>query len=163
MSSPLADSLLRDKHNYALGIKKIDRQHDDLILLHDRMVLDLHRNQLNIDYCFESLIAYSSEHFATEEALMRETGCPLLMTHKRAHDEFFRFIDRQTRVHNKESKVFMSSLLSAVRSWIHSHLLTQDRRYADFLMNRYSLLDLQIIFNQVEVELGTPESALSAP
>ena len=136
--------------NYRTGIELIDNQHGDLIALHDQMQRELKQGKLDLNSCFERLVAYGSSHFATEESLMRQTQCPYLPIHKHAHDEFLAFLDRHIHQDKgRDTTIFARSLLSTVRSWIENHMLAHDKRYAEFVLSRYTLTELQTFINRV--------------
>jgi len=120
---------------YATGIPKIDRQHETLTDLLNALN-EAHRAGKPRDvllFRLEQLIEAVHEHFADEEALMREQGYPDVDLHKAEHD----FLLAQV-LHFREEfaadKVGLSeSMMDYLRDWLRDHILISDRRMARFL------------------------------
>lgn len=82
---------------------------------------------------FPELAAYASYHFGEEEALFDLKGYPRAGEHKEAHLQFrLRLAEFKKPVHSGDRGAVMA-LFQFLRSWLRTHILTEDQRYVPYL------------------------------
>lgn len=76
------------------------------------------------------LIAYTCEHFDTEEGIMRRAGFPEYARHRQQHEELKRqVLDFQKQV--LENKVVLTiDLLQFLSDWLTHHIKGSDQKMA---------------------------------
>ncbi|NVJ90560.1 MAG: hemerythrin family protein [Methylocystaceae bacterium] len=128
-------SRLEWKDEYSVGDGGIDRQHQQLFALIDRLEdNDLDASAMSVT--FEKLDMYVREHFHDEEEILKSVGYDDLDAHLRQHDEF-----REWLVTAKESFKEGRGDVAAVgrnlhvflRDWLLSHILYTDQAYKPWL------------------------------
>jgi len=115
------------------GIPTIDAQHRKLIDLANNLyeAIRLSREEQVIQNILEGLTTYMSEHFAAEEALLKEAHYPEYDQQVEAHRSFI-----QKFQEHKASKDFLElsdELFGFLKKWIVAHFLGMDKRYVPFL------------------------------
>ena len=83
-----------------------------------------------LDKILGNLSAYTREHFATEEELMRRAGFPGLAQHKAAHDAFVERVQQFQRSHQAGEVGVTVELVSWLGDWVRNHVAREDREYA---------------------------------
>ena len=117
------------------GHDRIDSDHRELIdifnRLNDAMVLG-HGSEI-IKTTLAELTAYTVEHFAREEEMMRKTRYPEFAAHKRAHDDFVaKVADLKAKVDSGEGTVTIE-VMEFVKDWLTAHICRVDRQLGHFL------------------------------
>ena len=118
----------------AIGIKEIDRHHQELIDIRNKLVdcckLDDAPHSEAFHNILAELFSYSRTHFTAEEALMQAIEYPDFSSHKDEHHEFIeQIVDisigvaKDPAIHNKA--------LDFVTEWLVTHLLQTDLRIRD--------------------------------
>lgn len=120
----------------ATGIPKVDTQHKELI----RQVESLleFQNRERFHQTIEFLEDYVVRHFHDEEELMIESSYPKLAEHKALHDAFVTTIGElkdkfEAEGETEENKL---ELYRAATKWLMNHILSQDRKFAEFYRSR---------------------------
>ena len=77
---------------YSVGNEVLDNQHKAILaqcnMLGDCTANSGHDAEQRFRANFNELLTSAREHFSTEEALLRSTGCPELDEHKEVQEEF---------------------------------------------------------------------------
>jgi hemerythrin len=128
-------SMFEWKQEYSLDHRDIDGQHQKLFAfaneLHAAMTQGHGREALA--KTLENLIAYTKQHFASEERLMQANHYPDYEKHKAYHEE----LTAKVVAFQKEfeaGRVAMSvELLSFIKDWLRHHIGETDRKVAEFL------------------------------
>ena len=124
-------SRLKWDETYSVGNREIDRQHQDLFALIDRLEdkdLDVHAMRI----VFEKLDIYVEEHFRDEEALMARAGFDDLDAHIRLHDEFrqwLRSAKNTFKTATPDHTALGRNLQAFLQEWFLRHILTADQAY----------------------------------
>lgn len=125
----------------AIGIDEIDRHHQELIGIRNKLVdcckLDDAPHTEAFHNILGDLFEYARTHFHVEEALMQSLDYPDLDAHKNEHHEFIeRIVDisigvaRDPRIHDKA--------LDVLTEWLVTHLFQTDLRIRDHIECRQS-------------------------
>jgi hemerythrin-like metal-binding protein len=123
----------------ALGVPVLDEQHEELFRRFGRLEdAILARDRTEAPRLLAYLIAYAREHFAAEEALMREVGYPDLERHAAEHRAFAREIERLDLAHARDgsSAALVLRLDLDVGGWLRDHIYASDVALARFVQAR---------------------------
>lgn len=123
------------KDEYSVGDAEIDKQHQDLFALIDRLEdHDLDVSAMAVT--FEKLDIYVREHFRDEEELLKACGYGDLDSHLRQHDEFREWLDTAKasfKSDNLDNVTVGHNLQVFLRDWLLSHILHADQAYKDWI------------------------------
>lgn len=117
------------------NVKICDDQHKKLFSIVNRLYDAMKRGEGKdiLGQILSELLAYTSYHFSTEEALMQQYSFPELPHHKKEH------IDLKTKAKDLyerfEKGEFTLSLevLNFLKGWLMNHTIGTDRKYGEFL------------------------------
>jgi hemerythrin len=124
------------------GIDFLDAQHMELLALAD----ELHRAMVagkssNIIADFlERLTSSLDDQLATEEQVMIVSDYPELDLHSQSHETARARLKDLMRAFEGGSLPIAYDTMSFVRNWVRTHVPSDDRRFADFLLNRRSAM-----------------------
>lgn len=124
--------------DFEVGIPEIDEQHYNLITNTQKLI-----NTFNDSDCYEEiqrivnfLDNYVSEHFSTEEKLLKECNYPFLEHQIYQHNNFTRGFNRLKKEISDitNSNIYMMfKIRTLLLDWIVNHTLREDSHYAKFL------------------------------
>ncbi len=79
---------------------------------------------------------YTVFHFSTEEQYMIQYNYPEYLEHKVEHVRFVqRVLDFENRY--KNGKLILTlEITNFIKKWVANHIITTDKKYSDFLINR---------------------------
>lgn len=133
MAAPLPH-FVWDKR-FATGIAAVDEQHRRLIDIVNQLSERLHRaaptSESELQYLFLQLSDYARQHFANEEALMRETGID--PRHEKQHvAHHHQFVDLLVSLWQKRASLRHPAevLHGFLAAWLSFHILGEDRTMA---------------------------------
>lgn len=135
---------------YELGISAIDAQHKRIVEYINS--LDTARSMGNSGYTaytLEGLVDYTLTHFEFEEELQQKAGYPYIKAHRRIHEIFVKRI-ASFRERFERGEDITAELLDMLRTWLVSHIRSEDRDYGDVVRNMISRPDW------VDASLGDP-------
>lgn len=128
-------SRLKWSDDYSVGDAEIDRQHQDLFSLIDRLEdQDLDISAMAVT--FEKLDIYVREHFAAEEELLKACNYDDLEAHLRQHDEFREWLETARasfKSSNPDQMAIGHNLQVFLRDWLLSHILHADQAYKNWI------------------------------
>jgi len=120
-------------HEYSVGNDLIDREHQKLFEMADR----LHQAMLSgggnlvLRGLFDDLADYTRTHFAHEEALMQHYSYPQLPTHAEIHRQLMaRVAELQEDLKAGKLTVTMNTM-QFLRDWLSHHIGRTDRLVAE--------------------------------
>lgn len=120
----------------ASGNAEIDGQHQEILRRLGELVAALERgSREEIGRMFEFLGTYVVEHFAAEEAAMRESAFPGANVHKAAHERFIREYEELRQLYEATGPSFAIAVKAAtwVKDWLGTHIAGADRALARHL------------------------------
>jgi hemerythrin len=134
---------------YLLGIPELDLQHrrifegfvnlaEEGLTAHDRWLADSSIVQL---------VGQLQQHFALEESLMQIIGYPGLEEHIEEHRLFSAEIHDLAQKSLRTKGSVSHQLISSVLKWQREHIVTSDRRYAEY----FSRLEIKRAGDEIEV------------
>lgn len=127
------------KERYSLQIAEVDLQHQRLFELGDKLYYQTHAGDDNDHYdeiqtVLAELISYTKYHFNYEEDLLNKNNFPSVAEHKKEHDYFIEKINSIAAHDMEEDQLeIIDNLINFLSQWISSHIVFEDRKYADFL------------------------------
>lgn len=131
-------SLINWEEKYSVKVASIDNQHKKLIELinelYDGMMAGKSKEILGP--ILDSLVAYTSSHFKTEEIYFDKIDYSETEEHKLEHQKFVNeIIDFKSKFNLGELTVTME-VAKFLKSWLLTHILGTDQKYTkEFLEN----------------------------
>ncbi len=127
--------MLEWKPEYSVGVPRIDTQHRKLFEYFNELEQAMRQGKGRdvLGRVLRNLVAYTGEHFATEEDLMRRTTFPELAQHKAAHDAFVEQALSFQRRYEAGEVGLTVELISSLTDWVRNHVLGMDQRYGPHL------------------------------
>ena len=119
---------------FSVKVKKFDDQHKKLVelvnQLHDAMKSGEGNTVLGV--VLQSLISYTSTHFADEEKMMQANGYPDLAKHKAIHQELVKQVLDLQQKYQAGNAVLTMTVLSFLKDWLVKHIQGEDKRYGQY-------------------------------
>jgi hemerythrin-like metal-binding protein len=120
---------------YAVGVPEIDREHQGLFALAERLHSAMRAGKGGefLNPHLDELIEYTRDHFAHEETLMKRIGYPYYEDHCRQHEEL------RTKVREMGNRAAAGEISMTIEvmqfllSWLRSHTTTSDRRIGTYM------------------------------
>ncbi len=139
--------------NASLEVPYIDTQHLWLLSLILRLEKISHLElpeQLSREFreTLTELICYADQHFKAEEAAFAALKYPAEAEHKKQHSAFVTSLHRLSR--SAINRQTARTLHRYLRQWLTTHILKEDRHYAQFFARRK--IDLNEFFKQYSQE-----------
>jgi hemerythrin len=128
-------ALITWQDSYSVKVRKFDDEHKKLIALinqlHDAMLVG--KGGQVIGTILQSLIEYTSSHFASEEAMLKLHGYPDFERQKKEHNLLvLQVLDIQKSI--KSGKVPLSQeMMKFLKEWLQNHIQGEDKKYGPFL------------------------------
>ncbi|MDV7340405.1 bacteriohemerythrin [Terasakiella sp. A23] len=124
--------------DYNVGDAEIDRQHQDLFALIDRLD-DASLDTSSMGVIFEKLDIYVREHFHDEEELLKQVGYDDLDAHLRQHDEFREWLStakESFKSEHADNGAVGHNLQVFLRDWLLNHIIKTDQAYKSWVEGR---------------------------
>ena len=132
--------------NFQLGIPFIDTQHVWLVslVLHLNAIIKTEHDDQLAD-TFKKAIAeafeYADSHFRAEETLFTAFFFPERDAHIKQHGAFIHSLKKLVSQAQRIDRVMAEKLFRYLRHWLSEHILKEDKKYAQFLIQRKSNLE----------------------
>ncbi|MBK3332908.1 hemerythrin family protein [Persephonella atlantica] len=123
-----------------LGIPEIDRQHRKLVEMLNEFYTELEKGEKAeaVKHFLENLEEYLKYHLDYEERFMEEIGFPETESHKKVHQMFKKLYTEEKERFLKGDVKALRELVAFTFSWLFSHIMKTDRKYADYINNTKS-------------------------
>lgn len=133
---------------YSIGIEEMDKQHQRLLVLINRLEMISQLNSTREDFQDKALdvindvINYTVLHFASEEVLLRMFEYPDYPEHKNTHDKFVAFVLKKQQdakelfIANKHDQMNLEldDLYQFLKKWLLGHIMKTDKQYTEFFL-----------------------------
>jgi hemerythrin len=119
------------KSEYSVQVKEIDGQHQNLVVLIDKLYIALNENKGKriLANILNDLIDFGVYHFATEEKYFDKFNYEFAEEHKKIHRGFeTKLADFKKKFKNNEIEVSFE-LIDFLEDWLLDHLITADQKY----------------------------------
>ncbi len=129
--------LLNWDERYSLGIKKVDKQHDEITKILNRLyeLLDSDKEK-EILALLEKLNKTVDEHFETENQLMKKYKIFNFFSHKAQHDRLSRILDENLEEVKDGNKKLNEPFLLLMRDWMINHHRFHDKKMGEELKKK---------------------------
>ncbi len=121
--------------SFSVGVKAMDEQHKGLVKalndLHAAMVAG--QAKAVAGDLLKTLLKYTREHFAAEEALMRRAQYPDLAGHCAKHKDLAGQVEKFAGRYERGEIALNVDLLMFLRDWLLTHIQKTDRDYGPWL------------------------------
>ena len=152
---------------FETGLGKVDFQHRRLVELLNELARyhvaghDAHEDLLRV---FDELIAYTTYHFATEEALMDEATVSEghSVAHHRAHADFVNMVLAARKDADQAPREANEQILAYLTKWLILHILGMDRRMGEEVRKAQQASALSVTVAPLPTEGRTTEVLLEA-
>lgn len=124
--------MLNWQNSYSVGVKAFDDAHRQLFVYFDEFYAALREgsSQQRVGEILAKTLAYTRQHFESEERWLAAKNDPDLPKHKEQHRKFQAQIEDLIRDH-KAGKIAMSGTVSkTLREWLTGHIMQVDQQYA---------------------------------
>lgn len=118
---------------FSVGFPALDAQHRVLFDIANSIPESLDERQART--CMVRLFKYTREHFAAEEAVMREMGYPKLAEHVEIHNKLLDQLSA-TATSSLDSAAAYVEFKQFVFHWIVDHILVRDMDYHNYEQER---------------------------
>ena len=132
---------LRWDQSYSVNVAELDLQHERLFRTVAELESALEKGGADtfINEILDKVVAYTVDHFATEEALMQEHGFPGFAAHCSEHNMLSQKLTQFNLSHMAGRPGVPAALLDFLQTWLREHIVKSDKRYGEFLNARGAL------------------------
>lgn len=129
-------ALIKDFNKYKLGIELVDKHHRNLLNIVNELFDALTKGTKPemIEHFVKRLKIFSLSHFIAEEEFMLKHRYPDLLAHKVIHKNFIDKIDNVSKKIGQEH--IGKELITFLATWLIDYILKEDKKYADFILNK---------------------------
>lgn len=123
---------------HSIGIDIIDNQHKELFIITNQLhdILSMEFYQKEAVKILKRLYAYTSYHFVSEEALLKEYKYDDLENHKVIHETFRNKIKENLENMKEKQGFSLKELQDFLVEWILKHIQGTDVKYAAFFKEK---------------------------
>jgi hemerythrin len=120
------------------GDETIDSQHKELIRRLNLLLRSIYAGQVSqqVESTLNFLSTYVIAHFAREERIMEQVGCPLADANKRAHAEFmdkFHSFAEELAGDRQTASLIALRMLRELSDWLVKHIRSIDARMLPYV------------------------------
>jgi hemerythrin len=126
------------KNEYSVGIEKIDRQHQRLFEIINK-IIDCCNFTGDKDQAAETIkemVVYARVHFSDEEKLMRQYEYPNLEKHKKEHNYFIDTTADLAVGYMNNKNTTACEITAFLTIWLTNHILKTDMKYKEMLLKK---------------------------
>ena len=123
------------KEDYSVGVKKLDDQHKKLVSYLNKLYESMKAGEGKdvLDEVLNGLVAYTKEHFATEESLMKLYKYPGYEEHKGKHTSMTAHVVKMKAKVDSGEISNPIQITNFLKEWLAKHILGTDKAYGPFL------------------------------
>jgi len=120
-----------------LNCKELDDDHQKLygILVNLTRSIDSDKDRESSFSILEELVLYTNWHFRHEERLMQIYSFPYQSEHEAEHKSLVDKVSELTGNIQATENDIPKDLMQLLQEWLQNHILVQDKKLADFLIN----------------------------
>lgn len=127
------------KDDYLVGVREIDRQHQDLVKLINRLLI-IHRTgdaPSLVKRLLMEIVKFAEYHFISEENIMIITRYPGFEQQRAEHDRIIGELQARTAAY-LEGQESVDGLLTYLVTWFVGHTVHEDKRIGVHVNNGVS-------------------------
>jgi hemerythrin len=126
--------------HFNVNVPSIDRQHKELFRMFNELCDAIWdgKGKDHIGSGIKFLADYTVQHFADEEAYMKEYDFPAYLEHKKAHDDFVEDVSQFIGKFETEDvgSDLVISVITKLGQWTRDHIRGMDQELGSFLVTR---------------------------
>lgn len=126
------------EERYSVQVGELDDQHKKLIGMVStlREAMREGRGKQELNKLFTSLVAYTANHFASEERLMKTHGYPEYQEHHEIHVKMTnKAVSLQKEFQSGKMGITLDTM-KFLEDWVSKHILGTDKKYGPFFNNK---------------------------
>ncbi|HQR05020.1 MAG: bacteriohemerythrin [Proteobacteria bacterium] len=128
---------IRWRDEYAINISEVDSQHREMLRMFGELAAVVDQGERRVDAVLQPLTLFLTEHFATEENLMRRYAYPFAAEHGAQHhhfmDSYMSLCDEIRRADQDRILLLFKIRLTLV-DWQINHITKSDYHLGHFLL-----------------------------
>ncbi len=127
-------TVIKWRDSYTIGVEEMDEEHKKLIEIINRlfqMIRDK-KSYEELNEIYESLVAYTEQHFQHEEKLLDEAEYPRLEEQRTLHAEFVKKLEEMKNNLTSADESIAPVVYKFLRDWWVQHIVGEDKLYGDF-------------------------------
>jgi hemerythrin-like metal-binding protein len=119
----------------SVGVKSLDDQHTVLIETLNELHAAMMKGQARAvaGKLLHTLVDYTRDHFAAEEAMMEVAKYPALPVHRLKHKELTKQVEEYVARFEKGDITLSVQLLDFLSNWLTTHIQGDDQKYGPCL------------------------------
>jgi hemerythrin len=117
----------------SVKVESMDEEHKKLIDMINEFYDNIanRSNKENISKLLAGMKAYTLEHFAHEERLMKQCNYWAFDNHKAEHETFIAKVNDVEERFNRGGLVLSLEMTSFLFDWLKNHILGSDKKYSE--------------------------------
>jgi len=119
--------------SYAVGIRTIDRQRENLFNIYDQIVEMAESDEKYADQEMKNILheleLYLNNHFVAEEEILKSGGYPNIEQHIGEHQLFVRKVEEFVIAYQSDNPLIIQSILDFLKKWVVTHIMQTDSVY----------------------------------
>jgi hemerythrin len=114
---------------FSVEVPSIDQQHQKLFAMMNELydAMSQGKGKQLAPEILDRLVDYTREHFAAEEAMMKRANYPDFAAHQAEHEKLKAEVAKMLK--DSSSAALSMPLLSFMRDWLQSHIVSRDKCY----------------------------------
>ncbi len=130
-------SLITWNDSYSVGIQSIDKQHEQLIHIVNKLfdAMSAGQGATITTQLLVELIQYTKTHFSVEEQYMQKHAYPHYDEHKRLHDNLIQQAG-ELKAKNDAGQQVTVEVMNFLKNWLIQHIQGADMKYSPFLKEK---------------------------
>ena len=137
-----SSDLISWDESFSTGIKLIDEQHKELVVLTNELFNACRQGDNNIGPVFKdalsSMVDYVRFHFTAELEILQRINYPGYLDHKKQHDDLIIKILSASKEYATGKKFTPNKFARTLRDWVFGHIAFYDKHYAAFIIEQKS-------------------------
>lgn len=119
----------------SIGVATMDEQHKRLYQSMNDLMGAMSKGQSRtiMDPLLKSLVKYTKEHFAAEEAILTRWSYPGLAAHQALHASITKKVEDYVKRFEDGDLALSVSLAEFLNDWLTTHIQKEDRPYGNWL------------------------------
>lgn len=128
---------IRWKEEYEIGVPKMDGQHQRLVEIANQLFRAMKSGDAgdSVGKVLDSLVEYTTFHFSDEEKLLRESGFPNYMPHKKIHEKLIRDVSGLYDEFKGGNRTVSLRIVKFLKAWLVEHIMGEDAKYAQHILH----------------------------
>ncbi|NBC48447.1 MAG: bacteriohemerythrin [Gammaproteobacteria bacterium] len=123
--------LIEWNESFSVNVSEIDRQHQKLIALYNKLHEAMSRGKGNevLERVFDELLDYTKTHFKTEERYFQAINYAGTNGHIMEHEAFVKKLSELSEKFHAGKAFLTVETLAFMRNWLNEHIKGTDKQY----------------------------------